>query len=370
VTIVFLELHPRFIGGSERMTLALCRHARMRGHHTVLAYAQDGDMVPAYRSAADEVFRIDLQPLAVRHPWRSWRSVRSLAALCRRVRADWIFTSQIGCVSLIARAAAAANARSAVHLGLVLDFASPLFRHGLRLIDRGIAPSPQTARAWQDRGWPVATLQVIPNGVDAEVFGPGNREAAQRSLGLPPRGGSLVAFVGRLVREKGIFTLLQAFAQLRSAHPEAHLLLVGFPAGQEVAELQALGNKLGLPPASWTVLPPVSDVAVVYHAADLVVAPSEWDEPFGLVPLEAMACGTPAVVSDRNVLPDFVAPLGRQLVFPSGDSAALADRLSHWLGRPEERARTALVLREHVRTHYSFADCGDAYLSAFASRPR
>jgi len=99
----------------------------------------------------------------------------------------------------------------------------------------------------------------------------------------------------------------------------------------------------------------------------MVVVPSQWEEPFGLVPLEAMACGTFTLVSDRGILPELVSPVGNSAVFPAGDVPALAGRLEQWLGSPEDRGSAAVLLAQSVRERYSFDRCGDQYLKEFSA---
>ena len=118
---------------------------------------------------------------------------------------------------------------------------------------------------------------------------------------------------------------------------------------------------------AWQLRPPTSAPEDVYRAADLVVVPSEWDEPFGLVPIEAAACGTLTIVSDRGLLPTFVESLGRDAVFRSANVDALSERLTFWLADRARREHAAHVLSDDVRRRYSFASCGDAYLAEGAA---
>ncbi|HEY7574806.1 MAG TPA: glycosyltransferase family 4 protein, partial [Thermoanaerobaculia bacterium] len=287
------------------MSLGLCRHAVARGHSVLLACADDGDMVEAYRAAGAAVRRASIRPLASRRPFALGRSVGSLAALVRRERLDVLFTSQVSYVSLLAAVSLMTGVRSAVHLGVAYEFPSPLFWTAARFVGMGIAPSEHTAEAWRRRGWRSGALQVVPNGVDTSVFCPGPRPAARARLRLS-EDVPTVAYVGRLVREKGILTLLRAFARYRQKAQTGRLLLVGEAPGDQIAELHRVADEQGLKKDAWQVREPTSAPEDVYRAADLVVVPSEWDEPFGLVALEAGACGVVTVVSDRGVLPSLV----------------------------------------------------------------
>jgi glycosyltransferase involved in cell wall biosynthesis len=258
--------------------------------------------------------------------------------------------------------------RTAVHLGLVYDFPSPVFRTAVRHLTLGVAPSAHTAEGWRERGWPSASLTVIPNGVDTRRFAPGDgRPAARERLGFSGAAGPLIAYVGRLTRVKGILTLARAFAAYRRAGGPGTLVYVGASAGDDEAVLRSFAQAEGLTEPMWAVRPSMARPEDVYRAADLVVVPSEWEEPFGLVPLEAMATGTLAVVSDRGVMPTFVECLDGKAVFRAGNAASLQGRLDYWLSDMARRESAAARVADHVRSTFSFAACGDAYLSALST---
>jgi D-inositol-3-phosphate glycosyltransferase len=149
-------------------------------------------------------------------------------------------------------------------------------------------------------------VEVVPPGVDLDVFSPGGPEArrtARRRLGLPPHA-HLLLFVGRIQPLKAPDILVRAAAELLRAEPSRRddlvVAVVGGPSGTGLdrpEELQMLSRDLGLDdvvrfhrPAQRAVL------AEWYRAADLVVVPSH-SESFGLVAVEAQACGTPVVAA-------------------------------------------------------------------------
>jgi len=366
--LVFLEERPEFGGGSERMSLALCRHAVRKGHEAWLVHAQPGNMVAEYQDAGARCQHLPVFPIAVRRPTEALRSYRHLASVADDVKANVLFTSQVNFAPLLVAVGRRGRVVSAVHLGLAYDYPSPVFQAGMRRVDLGVTPSQHTAAEWTRRGWPESSLRVIPNGVETDRFSIGDgREAARQRLGLPA-GMPIVAFVGRLVPEKGIATLLGAFARYLRKGREGHLLFAG---GAEPTVRERLGERAqaeGLDESAWEIRPATPRPEDVYRAADVVVVPSEWDEPFGLVPLEAASCGTLTIVSNRGVLESFVKPLGERAVFHSGDTAGLADRLDYWLADADRRASSAECLSRFVRTTFDFNVCGDAYLAEFASR--
>jgi D-inositol-3-phosphate glycosyltransferase len=142
-------------------------------------------------------------------------------------------------------------------------------------------------------------LTVVQPGVDLERFRPGAAE--RRRLGLPERG-HVVAFVGRIQPLKGPDVLISALAALRRRNPTANVTVVicGGPSGSGLdrpRSLIDLAASLGVADAV-RFLPPQTgdDLARLYRAADLVAVPS-YNESFGLVALEAQACGTPVVAA-------------------------------------------------------------------------
>ena len=141
-------------------------------------------------------------------------------------------------------------------------------------------------------------IEIITPGVDHQVFSPGDRGAARRHAALPP--GPIVLFVGRLQPLKGADLAVRALAELHERR--ATLVIVGGPSGPdgaaEVASLHALVAELGLDHRVRFVAPRPHDQLVDYYrAADVVVVPSH-TESFGLVALEAAACGTPVVAAE------------------------------------------------------------------------
>ncbi len=146
-----------------------------------------------------------------------------------------------------------------------------------------------------------ARIDVVYPGVDLATFTPGDKIAARAALGLDPRA-PIVAFVGRIQPLKAPDVLLRAVARL----PEVQVLIAGGPSGSGLATpdgLVLLAAELGITDRV-TFLPPQSrdGLVAVYRAADIVAVPS-YSESFGLVAVEAQACGTPVVAAAVGGLP-------------------------------------------------------------------
>lgn len=140
-------------------------------------------------------------------------------------------------------------------------------------------------------------IEIVAPAVDHAFFGPGNQAQARRAVGLPP--GKMVLFVGRIQPLKGAHVAVRALA--RSSHPDAFLVVIGGPSGPdgeaELARLHLLVDELGLA-GRVHFLPPQAHelLSTFYRAADVCLVPSR-SESFGLVALEAAACGTPVVAA-------------------------------------------------------------------------
>jgi D-inositol-3-phosphate glycosyltransferase len=146
-----------------------------------------------------------------------------------------------------------------------------------------------------------ARIDVVHPGVDLDVFRPGDRVAARAALGLP-LDEDIVAFVGRIQPLKAPDIVLRAAAKL----PGVRIVVAGGPSGSGLASpdgLVRLVDELGIT-ARVTFLPPQSraNLATLFQAADLVAVPS-YSESFGLVAIEAQACGTPVVAAAVGGLP-------------------------------------------------------------------
>ena len=175
---------------------------------------------------------------------------------------------------------------------------------------------------------------VIPPGVDLERFTPGSRRRARGALDLPPDA-VVLAFVGRIQPLKAPDVLLRAAAEMLRRRPSLRarlrVLVVGGPSGSGLAEPTALHELAGALGIADVVrfAPPQggADLTDVYRAADVVAVPSH-NESFGLVALEAQACGTPVVAAAVGGLPVAVADGVSGLLVEGHEPQAWADALS------------------------------------------
>ena len=172
---------------------------------------------------------------------------------------------------------------------------------------------------------PRAKFRLIWNGFDSECFRvlpDVGKESVLREFDLTGDNAPLVSFVGKFTNFKGIDVLLKAAVTYESDIPGVRTVLVGD--GELRDELRALSTTLGLRGIHFLGHQSQPTVARIYNVADVSVVPSR-EEPFGLVAVEALACGTPVVATDAGGLPDFIdEDVGQLVPVDSPESLAAA----------------------------------------------
>jgi glycogen(starch) synthase len=189
---------------------------------------------------------------------------------------------------------------------------------------------------------------------------------------LPSRSGSAaylangrILALGRIVREKGFDTLVEAFSRIRDSHPDARLVIAG--QGPELSALQAQAESLMLGDA--VVFPGWIDPEEVHAEmgkAAIIVFPSRWDEPFGLVALEAAQALRPCVATAVGELPSIVRDGETGFIVPPEDPSAMAAALSRLLDHPAEAEEMGLRAKQWGDRQFNFEAMVSAYLQLFA----
>lgn len=357
---------PHHLGGYEIIWQGVTRELRRRGHETrVLTTAHRTDGVSA-RDDPDVHRELDWY-------WRDheWRALSPLARAALELRNARTFDRHL---REFAPDVIAWWAVGGLSLGLIERTRLPAVFFVLDYWPRYGPEHDLWIRAWRSRpraGALVHRLTRLPTRVhlghsgrwlfcsraareelsefdvsDWAILSPG---VEQSYLELapevePPPWRWRLLYVGRVVEQKGVRTAIEALAQLPA---EATLRIVGDGDPHYRAELEQVTRELGLlERVSFEPARPRDELPGVYRGSDAIVFPVFWPEPWGLVPLEAMAAGRPVVATGRGGSGDFLRDGENALLFPAGDAYALAAALRRLCAERELRERLCRCGRE------------------------
>lgn len=208
-------------------------------------------------------------------------------------------------------------------------------RWTLSQVDAALPVSRYTAAFLRALGVPPNRVHVVPNGTDPDRFRPQPEARVRNRLDLDDR--SVLLTVGRLVPRKGVDTVLHALPYVAEKIPNVTYLVVG--TGPDRKRLERLARHLQIQNrVHFLGEVPHDELPDFYSAADLFVMPAREAPPdvegFGLVFLEANACGTPVVGARTGGIPDAIAEGKTGLLVPAGTPAPLAEALTQLLTDP------------------------------------
>src|SRR5438132_4187049 len=199
-------------------------------------------------------------------------------------------------------------------------------------------------------GVPRDRVVKIPGAADTTWFRPAADRAAVRTrLGLPAAR-PLLLTVRNLERRMGLDLLIRAMAILKRDRPEALLLIGGV--GSVRQELESFSEALGLrEQVRFLGFIPDEALPLYYQAADVFVLPTRELEGFGLVTVEALACGTPVLGTPVGATPEILSPLSPSLLFREASTEAIASGLGTFLDERRRDANGYRDLRRACREH-------------------
>jgi glycosyltransferase involved in cell wall biosynthesis len=353
VAMIIQGYAPR-IGGAERQLAALAPLLRAQSVEVSVLTRRYPGLAPFERLEGVPIYR-----LPIPGPYQLGSLVFTLAALplLARLRPHVVHahellsptTTAIAAKRLIGCPVVAKVLRGGVDGDLAKLRRNRLSARRIAIIhdqvDTFVAISREIDGELAALGVPERRRVFIPNGVDLARFAPaapGERRALRAHLGLPDV--PIVVFAGRLAPEKRIDLLLAIWPEVRAAHPNALLLLVG--EGTEHgrhAHAAAMGVRF---------TGAVADVAPYLRAADLFVLPSA-TEGLSNALLEALAAGLPVVATSVGGTPDIVADGESGLLIPAGEPLALRRALLALLGDSALRERLGKSGRAQVSGAYA-----------------
>ena len=204
-------------------------------------------------------------------------------------------------------------------------------------------------------------ISMIPCGVDTTSLRPVPRRRARSIVGLK-QNEHVVLQLGRIVPRKGIDNVIRGVARLRDLHGvECTLVVVGGDSDApdpistpEIARLMAVAEREGVAKQVHFVGRRGRDLLRYYYSAADVFVTTPWYEPFGLTPLESMACGTPVIGADVGGIRYTVCDGVTGYLIPPNDPDSLAERLALVLTEPRHRQELAQEGLRRAREHFSW----------------
>jgi glycogen(starch) synthase len=355
--VLFPSAYAPAVGGVEELTARLAFQLQAVGDDVEVWTIRHPTSLPAHEEIEGVTVRRFSTPLPtsdprelLRFPLRFLSAIVDLFRATRRKRPDVLHVqcfSANGVYAMLLGAAFRIPVVVTLQGETVMDD-NDVFEHsavlraalrlGLRRADVVTGCSRYTLDDAVARfGLPTSAGLVIPNGVDLET---------PRVAGKPVLPDRYVFAVGRIVQKKGFDLLLAAFAQVAPQQPNVSLVIAG--QGRELEGLRVHAADLGL--ADRVVFPGVlsrAEVASAMAGAAVFVLPSRI-EPFGIVVLEALRAGTPAIVSCHGGASEIARDGVEALVVDPADASELAGAVLRLLGDHEVAARLAAAGRERV----------------------
>jgi glycosyltransferase involved in cell wall biosynthesis len=291
-------------------------------------------LAAGFAAAGAELHVVPMDRLSTSHGAAEWAgyvggwpiAVGRLVRLIRRLRIDVVHTNSLH--SLYGWAAAATTRRPHVWQAREIVVQSGTALRLERFLAHHFAQKVVCmSQAIADQLEP-GNLEVVYETVDPAEFRPALAGRFRDRVGIPDDA-PLVGAVGRLDTWKGFEVLLDAFEFAKARRPDAHLAVAGGPVtGKEQLATDLATHAARLPGVHW--LGPRDDTAELFADVDLFVLPSTEPEPYGIVVVEALASGTPVVVTDAGGAREIVAraPAGSGTTVPPADPGALADAIA------------------------------------------
>lgn len=200
---------------------------------------------------------------------------------------------------------------------------------------------------------PAFKITIIPCGYNPEELYPVNKMMAREILKLDPKEFILLQ-LGRIVPRKGVDNLIHALSKLKSANMNVRLLLVGIEQGVEMFRLQTLARENALEEFVTFTGPENREMLKYYYSAADIFVTTPWYEPFGITPLEAMACGTPVIGAEVGGIKYTVLDGQTGFLVPSRDPDMLAQKIRLLNSKPRLHLKMSNNALERVKSEFTW----------------
>ena len=340
-------------GGLEHSLLDVCQALAKRGHKISLIYEEEGDQLEKYQQFCTDLIKITSYKLNAQF----LADIRRVASL----PTDIIYSNQYNNF-FFARVLSQLSGLPLVgHLRLHASTEDSYLKRikqsfTLSGIHHYIAISEAVKNDWCDRlRVPPHKVSIVYNGIEPDRFVISDDVSSLRKAWEIAPQERVISYVGRLETEKGIETLIRAFALLCQASIPARLLIAGkplFSGDAYLSQLEALAESLGIQ-ENVKFLGHISNTRSLYQMSDVVVLPSLWLEAFGRVLIESMACGTPALGSRSGGIPEILTGEFSNWLFAPGDEVDLYTKLKEVIDWRDTDPTLSHRCRQHVIHNFS-----------------
>jgi glycosyltransferase involved in cell wall biosynthesis len=350
-----------YVGGAERLSIALAERLRKLGAEVTMVYLQEPWSLAGLMSAAGVPHRslgFARGRDAVRHP-------RRYARVASEVGGDGALLLDCGVMGGALRAGGYRAPIVAVEHGDILGLSRrSLMRRLLWRVGR-------LSGAWADdaevavsdfmldemgRHSHARRVQRIYNGIDPDTYAPRDEPDLSNGTDL------IVGFAGRLIAGKGADRLIRAVAEARE-RVSVRLVIAGD--GPERSHLESIANALALG-THVEFLGVVDDAPAFWRSCDIAAVPSDtFVESFSMTTLEAMASGSAIVASRNGAIPELMLDGVTGTLVEPGDVRALTQALVTYAEQPELRSAHAAAARARAVERFQLEDCARAHLDLF-----
>jgi len=346
-------------GGQERSLHEVLKGLAGYGHEVSLVYGEEGELLDeSYQhfcsnliKAPSRVFRMSKMTEVVQDLIKIWFFEGNETV-------DLLYVNQYPDLPLPALLSKLTGIPLVCHLRLPAPhYLSRQYRWGLNQCELLIAISKQTRKTYIEQGIDDNKISVLHNAIDTSEF---NISSQIQPDSKADGASKEILYLGRLCPPKGIEVLIEAAKKLLASHENTYRFqIVGNVRGAgvdasymdrlEKLSKPYLHNGIHFSGHRKSIIP-------IIQSSDLVVVPSVWEEPFGRVIIEAMACGVPVVASNTGGITEILKPTFSAMLVPPGDAKALADNIKLWAGKHKEDATLSKKLRKEVKTRFALQD--------------
>ena len=357
-------------GGLEVQLVQITTELARRGHETDLLYVEEGPLLDDYRRVCRSVTRVPsvdyrYPPGRRRRPPAMARMTPAIWAAVRR-RPDVLYGNRIFSNGWTVPARMLTGAPIVCHLHGHVEMDPSQMAFINSHVNRYIGVSRFLVDQWISTGVDPNKISVVWNGIDPDAYpegGAAEAAASRQALGLPTDA-YVVLYFGQLNAHKGVDVLLRAWRRVAPDGRDARLVVFGSPFsdqddGSYMAELERLADD------RVSFIPRRKEVVPILHAADVVVVPSVFDEPFGRTVIEAMATGRPVIASRAGGVPEILTGRFEPFLFEKGDETALADRLHRLVDWRTGQPDLAEACVRRVRDSFTLESMVDGIEGAF-----